>query len=130
MYSYVCYRGTGHWALSHLLPTVFLLPYMALVHLWQVQAAVDRTAAAVAAVRAVRLTEAQWYVYHERAMGPSQALTASELCQDIASDTILASQYVYCVDGTGQACQAKLAIHEWKVALAFARQLAAGPVLL
>lgn len=103
---------------------------MALVYLWQVQAAVDRTAAAVAVVRAVRLTEAQWYVYYGSAVAPSQALTASELCQHIASGTIQAGQYVYCLDGTGQACQAMLAVHEWKMALAVARQLAAGPVFL
>ncbi len=100
---------------------------MAFVYLWQVHAAVDHTAAAVAVVRAV---EAQWYVYHESAVAPSQALTASELCQHIASGTILASQYVYCLDGAGQACQAMLAIYKWKMALALARQLAAGPVLL
>ena len=91
------------------------------------QAAVTKTAAAVAAVAAIALTDARWK--HSAGAQDSQGFTPSELAEQTASGRLDALQNVFPVTVPGTPRPAGDVIKAWRAALDHAHRLATGGLL-
>ena len=79
------------------------------------QAAIDQTAAAAAAVAAVVATEAKWD--HSGAVQDSQGFTPSELAEEIAAGRLQPLQDVFPLSQAGIPRSAGDVVQGWKAAL-------------